>query len=92
MNINYLNHELVLVKDVDIDYYLNKYMLEITFNKHDNNIFKCLKCNMVIMKYLKGYKDISVKNTYWKIKDYENRKWVWLSLTCEEEQIKKLLE
>ena len=88
----HLNHELIPYNESKI--------MESPGNKDGNIIntaFKCEKCNYIIFNY-NNIKD-RYSNFYWMYysgddyeSEYSNKEWKELILTCEEEQIKKLLE
>ncbi len=83
MIIMHLNHELIVFDNSKL---CEKWPKEYA-------AYKCIKCNNII--YVTLYK--GKQNGYWMYEggeDYHgpDRNWNFLKLTCEEEQIKRLLE
>ena len=84
----YLNHELVLFK--------TKCQIK---DPEDFIGYKCIKCNKIINWSIDHYSDNNSLAWHWMFNDgmdyeplYNSGSWHWLELTCEEEQIKTLLE
>ena len=82
---NYLGHE------------LTEYGTKLAKDYEDDFIsYKCYKCNNIIFSLiseLKYFKFNSGKDDYFAlVGNMNNLNWHYLTLTCEEEQIKNLLE
>lgn len=81
--LEYLGHHLIS--------YISDHSL---INFKVNNSFICEKCNNIIFYYNYDLDTCKLyeNNFYWMNDDAKNPSWHEIALTCEEEQIKRLLE